>query len=113
MIAYPTTLPCPRIKSHSVSFENDMINSNFDYASTQTHIQKDTKQFNLSIVLNQSQMDTFKVFYTALYDGVSPFTADWLILNDVTTKTIRFTSEYKFKSLGASLYDLTINCEVL
>lgn len=114
MIPYPVTLPCPQVKSHAVSYADDMIKSNMDYGTERIYIQKSTEEFNFMVTCTYEQAQTFKAFYDDdLINGVSPFTADWLLLGDATTKNIRFTSQYTIKPLGASKYEFKANCEIL
>lgn len=113
MISYPLTLPCPRVSGHKVNTANTIESSKFDYGIEQQYSSKDTNKFNFSIACNYEQLNEFKDFFSSLYDGVSPFTADWLILGDTSLKNIRFTSQYTLTSLGHDKYEIKANCEVL
>lgn len=113
MITYPVTLPCPKVSGHRVNAANVIKASSFEYGGEQEYISNDTKKFNFSITCNQVELEIFKSFFVSLYDGISPFIADWIILGNVDNKNIRFTSGYSLVSLGNSVYEITANCEVL
>lgn len=113
MITYPISLPTPKVMSHSETFANDMLLSTFEYGTSLEYKAMDTTKFNFSVILTYDELVSFNSFWDSLYNGIMPFKADWLILNDATTKDIRFTSPYTLKNLGALVFELSSDCEVL
>lgn len=113
MITYPVTLPCPQAKKHVATVADSIVRSDFDYDNQQEYLQKAALPFTFMITCTAAQVATFKAFWSDIYEGVQPFNADWLIHGDASTKNIRYTGSYKIKALGAALYEISADCEVL
>jgi hypothetical protein len=72
------------------------------------------RELNLSMVVTQAQLATFKTWYeTDLNGGGSVFTADWLSALGFTFHRLRFIKVYKADFKGGGRWAVGMNLEVI
>ena len=112
MIAYPLTLPLPKVIGHSESFASNFKRSTMIYSKEQVFIGKDTNKFNFSIIVPHHDLDIFEAFFASVYGGVMPFTTTWTITNKDNI-TAKFINGYTTKNLGGLKFEISANMEVV
>lgn len=113
MIAYPVTLPTPRVSGHIEAIADNTMKSQFDYNKEIQYIQKDKDTFNYSVILTAAELLTFQDFWNNLNYGLSPFTVTgWDILTN-TIEATRFTNPYSYKLLGNNKTEISCEMEVI
>lgn len=114
MIYYDTDLPAPTLMNNDSSEPLAFARSKFDYGTRQREMYKDYVKSGFRIVLKQSELDTWKQFWSNINNGAGNFYADFLIHgSDNVAKIVRFTRNYSVKNLGALKFEIICNLELL
>ena len=115
MATWPDTLPdTPLLDGYSETRQQEFLRSEMDAgpAKQRRRFSAATYYFNVSYVLDESQLDDLNYFYTIdLYGGSLPF--DWIHPRTGDEVQARFMSPISFSVLSGQYYKLNLELEVL
>jgi len=114
MIDYPVTLPCPLLAGNRMQGGRTFLRSNFEYATRQRQTFCNDYMVKFAFVCDKAQMKEFKDFYyNTLTNGVSVFSADWLIEGIDGVKEFRFASTYSVKALYVDAWEVVAEFQMI
>jgi len=114
-IDYPAELPCPITEGNRMNGGSTFYRSKFDFATRQRPgIDEDyILSFNF-VAPTKEKMVAFKTFYyTTLNSGALSFNATWEVEGSVVSKEFRFSKRYSSSSMGAGLYSIAAEFELM